>query len=446
MSDRIIRIGQLVNYMKRQIDQDIHLRKLMVSGEISNFTKHRSGHFYFSLKDNDAKMNCVMFKSYAMNVQMNIQEGMKVIVSCSVSMYEAQGSIQLYVHALQSDGLGDLYLAFEQLKEKLNAQGLFLQEHKQALPSYPMNIGVISARTGAAIQDVISILKRRWPICTITLYPSLVQGSHASRDIIKHLEIADTKHHDLILLVRGGGSIEDLWCFNDEQLAHTIYRMQTCIVSGVGHEVDTTLVDYVSDARAPTPSAAAELVSPNIQDVLFQLSKYQRQLNIRMRHAYETYESVLHSYKEKAYFKDGHELLKDMQVKFMMQIARLSAQEVYTHRQRRRLQGYTSALSQAATQAIIDEKHATMAMKELLKQSLRRYQQQKENQWKRSIELMEAYNPLAILKRGYSITSKNYKIVRSIHDVKHGDEVAVRLSDGYIKAKVIQGDNKNERE
>jgi exodeoxyribonuclease VII large subunit len=386
----------------------------MVSGEISNFTNHRSGHLYFSLKDNSAKMNCVMFKTSAQKMNLALKEGMKVIVTCSVSLYEPQGNIQLYVTKIQSDGVGDLFLAFEQLKKKLLAEGLFDAIHKKPIPQYPMDIAVISARTGAAIQDVLSIIERRWPLAKVKLYPSLVQGEQAAADLIRNVQLADNKH-ELILLVRGGGSIEDLWCFNSEELARVIYNAQTCIVSGVGHETDTTLVDYVSDARAATPSAAAELVTPNIVDVTNRIETQARMLETRMKTILEDKRMQIEYFKEKPVLTSSDALLKDDKMRLMMNINRLSHSEVYFQQQRHQLNEIAQHI-----------KHIAGIQVEQHKKHL-----------ERNISLLDAYNPLHILKRGYSITSKDDgTIVRSIHDVKKDDLLHIRFDDGIIDAKV----------
>lgn len=413
MSD-VIRVSSLVSYLKRSIEQDMRLRTLMVSGEISNFTNHRSGHLYFSLKDNSAKMNCVMFKTSAQKMNLALKEGMKVIVTCSVSLYEPQGNIQLYVTKIQSDGVGDLFLAFEQLKKKLLAEGLFDAIHKKPIPQYPMDIAVISARTGAAIQDVLSIIERRWPLAKVKLYPSLVQGEQAAADLIRNVQLADNKH-ELILLVRGGGSIEDLWCFNSEELARVIYNAQTCIVSGVGHETDTTLVDYVSDARAATPSAAAELVTPNIVDVTNRIETQARMLETRMKTILEDKRIQIEYFKEKPVLTSSDALLKDDKMRLMMNINRLSHSEVYFQQQRHQLNEIAQHI-----------KHIAGIQVEQHKKHL-----------ERNISLLDAYNPLHILKRGYSITSKDDgTIVHSIHDVKKDDLLHIRFDDGIIDAKV----------
>ena len=278
MSQNVYSVSALVHYIKQTLDNDIRIQSILIKGEISNFTNHRSGHWYFTLKDARSKISCVMFSSHARRCNILLKEGMKVIVTASVSMYEAGGSVQLYVTAVRSDGLGDLFLQLEEVKKKLAAQGLFDPQKKKPLPQYPMRIGVITAKTGAAVQDILTTISRRWPLAEVVVYPSLVQGIQASGAIVENLRKADQGGHDVILLARGGGPIEDLWCFNEEAVARAVFAMHTVIVTGVGHETDTTLVDYVSDARAPTPTAAAELITPDLEEVRMNVSLMRRRL------------------------------------------------------------------------------------------------------------------------------------------------------------------------
>ncbi|MEG1702615.1 MAG: exodeoxyribonuclease VII large subunit, partial [Erysipelotrichaceae bacterium] len=250
MKQVVYSVSTLVHYIKQSLDHDMNIQSILIKGEISNFTNHRSGHWYFTLKDNKAKLSCVMFSTNVARCPLVLKEGMKVIVSASVSMYEAAGTTQLYVNKVQVDGLGDLYLQYEQTKEKLAKEGLFDPSLKKAIPKYPMSIAIISAKEGAAIQDMLITIAKRWPIAQVSFYPSLVQGNQAVASLIECLKKAEQNHHEVILLARGGGSIEDLWCFNDETLARLIVSLTTPIISGVGHESDTTLVDYVADMRA----------------------------------------------------------------------------------------------------------------------------------------------------------------------------------------------------
>ena len=265
-------VSELNGYIKRIIESNRTLASVTVKGEISNFTAHRSGHFYFSLKDSEGQIKAVMFRSRAQTLRFMPESGMKVIVHGSVSVYERDGVYQLYASSIQPDGIGALYLAYEQLKEKLYKNGIFDPAHKMPLPKYPEKIGVITSPTGAAVRDIINVLKRRYPIASIYLYPSLVQGDGAEEDLIKAVDYFDRSNLcDVIIIGRGGGSIEDLWAFNSEKLAMRIFDCKIPIISAVGHETDFTICDFVADMRAPTPSAAAEISAPDIAELLLRL-------------------------------------------------------------------------------------------------------------------------------------------------------------------------------
>ncbi|MDH6366357.1 MULTISPECIES: exodeoxyribonuclease VII large subunit [unclassified Breznakia] len=412
---QVVELRKLAAYVKRAIDGDPKLRSLYVKGEISNFTHHRSGHMYFSLKDQNVSMSCVMFASHTRNVKFQVREGMQVIVLCSVSMYEARGSVQLYVTNMQSDGEGDLYLRLEQLKAQLHKEGLFAVEHKKQIPTYPMDIAIISAKTGAAIQDVFSIIERRWPAAKVKLYPSLVQGEQAASNIIQNLRIADQNHHEVILLVRGGGSIEDLWCFNDEMLARQIHAMQTPIVTGVGHETDTTLVDYVSDLRAPTPSAAAEIVTPDIHEVEMRLQEIKARAIRKVEQLLLDSRSELLYYQEKPLLSNKDALTKDDALHLQLIVQRLSKSKVYYERN-------ASALIRA---------------KERLYTSVKQYSQKQRQDYEKKVALLDAYSPLKILNRGYAVTfDQDDHVIKSVNDVHVGQDIHIRLQDGEIKAKV----------
>ncbi|MDR7870003.1 MAG: exodeoxyribonuclease VII large subunit [Tissierellaceae bacterium] len=263
-----LKVSEVNNYIKRIFTGDIILSNIEIEGEISNFKRHYSGHLYFSLKDDRARIRCVMFRSDAETITLDLSEGQKVIAKGYVSIYEQGGDYQLYVRELKHKGIGDLYASFEELKKKLEKEGLFNQEFKKDIPTIPMKIGIVTSSTGAAIKDIISVIKRRFPPCELLIYPSLVQGPNAPKDIIRGLKNLDNREYvDLIITGRGGGSIEELSAFNDEQLARTIFSMNKPVISAVGHETDFTIADFVADLRAPTPSAAAELAVPNIESL-----------------------------------------------------------------------------------------------------------------------------------------------------------------------------------
>lgn len=429
-------VGSLVKYIKGSLDHDIHLQSILVKGEVSNFTNHRSGHWYFSLKDNKAKISCVMFSSYACRCKMLLKEGMKVIVSASVSMYEASGTTQLYVTAVQQDGLGDLFLQLEEVKNRMRLEGCFDEARKKALPLYPMRIGVITAKTGAAIQDILTTISRRWPICDVCVYPSLVQGVSATKHLIENLEKADQNGHDVILLARGGGAIEDLWCFNEEALARAILSCATPIVTGVGHETDTTLVDYVSDARAATPTAAAELITPNIEDVKNSLSEMKVRMIQDMRQLYMEKKHQLIQIKENRYLKDPMSYIMKEQMTLAMHIQSLGNVEHMILSQKSILHQLSNALALQAKKITSENEKQIQSHQDELIYTMKQYANKQKQAYANQLSLLDAYSPLKILKRGYAITYQQNHVVKSIHDINEKETLRVRMQDGFIHAEV----------
>lgn len=414
MRNQVWTISTLVRYLKNSLDNDMNIQSILVKGEISNFTNHRSGHLYFSLKDAGGKMSCVMFSSAASKLKIVPKEGMQVIVRARVSLYEAAGNMQLYVTSMQSDGIGDLYLQFEALKEKLLKEGLFDERHKKQLPIYPSSIGVVCAKTAAAVQDVLSIIARRWPIADVRVYPSLVQGEKASEEIIQRLQEADQNQHDVILLVRGGGSIEDLWCFNNEALAYTIFNMNTCLISGVGHETDTTLVDYVSDRRAPTPSAAAEMITPDIHEVYEQIHIYKNRMKIAIQQKLMNERKSVQYIMDKPIFKNAEYFVQNDKMRLMMIIKSLYNVEKYVQ----------------------SNAHDLKIAKEALIQNMLMINKDNRTKFKKNVSLLDAFSPLKILERGYSITMKDDTAIRSINDVKENDKIKIMVNDGNMIATI----------
>lgn len=277
---KVLSVTDINNYIKNTMDNDFILNNASIRGEISNFKIHSSGHVYFSMKDQWSKINCVMFRSAAKGLKFLPEDGMKIIAKGRISAYVKDGSYQLYCDKLELEGLGELYIAFEKLKNKLDGEGLFKEEHKKELPQYAKKVGVITSQTGAAIRDIINVVTRRNKNCEILIYPSLVQGTNASSDIIRGIkELNKIKDLDIIILARGGGSIEELWAFNDEELAREVFKSKIPIITGVGHETDFTIVDFVSDKRAPTPSAAAEIAIKDIDELNSKLENCKNTLN-----------------------------------------------------------------------------------------------------------------------------------------------------------------------
>lgn len=387
-------VSALNSYIRRMFEADRMLNAVTVKGEISNFTYHRSGHLYFSLKDEGAQVKAVMFRSAAASLKFMPENGMKVIVRCSVSVYTQGGSYQLYVNSMQPDGVGALYLAYEQLKARLSEEGLFSEEFKKPLPKYPSRVGVITSPTGAAVRDIINVIGRRYPSAVIYIYPSLVQGDGAEENLIAGLDyFEESKLADIIIIGRGGGSIEDLWAFNGERLARKIFACETPVISAVGHETDFTICDFVADLRAPTPSAAAEIAVPDTKELLLRLDGlYDRCESLLLRHT-ERMQERLSRIKEKNIFTnpeaffDGYEL----------SVENLS----------------DALLSGVST--VFEKRGNALAL---------------------IAGKLHALSPLTTLARGYSVARTNRGAVRSIGDVGIGDTVTVRVVDGQFDATI----------
>ncbi len=299
MNEKYLTVTSLTRYLKYKFENDENLRKVFLKGEISNFKAHTTGHLYFSIKDETSKINAIMFKSNASKLNFMPVEGMKVLVTGSVRVYEATGNYQIYVDELIEDGIGNLYVAFEELKKKLTKEGLFDSKYKKALPKIPNKVGIVTAKTGAAIKDILSTIKRRYPLCETYLFPCLVQGENAPSDIVNKIKQADKYNLDVLIVGRGGGSFEDLNCFNDEEVARTIFACNTPVISAVGHEIDFTIADYVADFRAPTPTGAAEIAVPNIIDLKNILKQYNIRLNEAMMNKTNYLKLYLDSVKNK---------------------------------------------------------------------------------------------------------------------------------------------------
>ena len=411
-----ISVSDVNKIIKKDIESDVFLKNIQVIGEVSNYKGHNSGHMYFSLKDDESKINCVMFQSYASRVNFKLEDGMKVVVTCSVGAYITSGSYQLYVYNIDPIGVGGLYLQFEELKKKLQLEGLFDEEHKRSIPKYPLNIGVISAKEGAAIQDVITTIRRRWPIAKLTLHPSLVQGAYAADDIVKNLIEADKKDYDLIIVARGGGSIEDLWCFNEEIVARTVYDMKTPIISAVGHEVDFTIIDFVSSLRAPTPTAAAELATPNILDVTNDIGNYKQRLINSIKQIIDKNKLVIENYKNNPYLTKIENIFADRYQKINLLQQRLI---------------------NIRSNIINNTSHKIEITKNELIDSFNNVKLNLTNNIKKVEAKLDALSPLKVMTRGYGIIEKDNAVITSVDKVKLGDNLNIKLNDGTINASVI---------
>ena len=395
-SEMAITVTELNKYIKDKFEKDEYLAELLIKGEISNFKNHYTGHMYFTLKDEKSLIKCVMFKTYAQKLNFIPKDGMKVIILGGVSVFERDGVYQIYVKAIQEDGLGDLYTKYQQLKEKLEKQGLFDISHKKKIPMMPKIIGVLSSQTGSVIRDIINVSTRRNPNVYIRLLPVPVQGEGASEKIAYGIDYMNkNKLADVLILARGGGSLEDLWPFNEEIVANSIYNSEIPIISAVGHETDFTIADFVSDLRAPTPSAAAELAVPDIYEVKQKLNSYKDRLRMALVKKVEfmrlRYEKCMSS----SVFKEPTRRINDNYMKIDIYIKQIE---------------------------------------NIIKQKCK-------NEKTRYIELvskLDALSPLKTLSRGYSLAEKNNKIIKSVKQLNKGDEFKIRFADGKISAKYVQ--------
>lgn len=413
----VINVSQLNNYLKNLIDENIVLNNLLVKGEVSNLKYHPSGHVYFSLKDNDSVVKCVIFNSYVSNLNFRLNEGDKVVVNGNLSVYVQGGSYQIYVKNAVKDGVGNLYLEYEKLKKRLEEEGLFSNYHKRSIPKYPFKIGVVTSSSGAALRDIVSVIKRRWPLASIIVFPCLVQGNEASDTIIKSLENARNYNLDVVIVARGGGSIEDLWCFNDEKLAYYIYNYDIPVISGVGHETDFTICDFVSDMRAPTPTGAAELATSDINTLLNELEGYKNNLYKYISNTISN-NKMLISHLSMNFNKES--LLNSINNK-KENIKNLIL-----------IMGNCCSILYKDNNLVIKEE--VYKLKEAFKNKLN----ESKTDFGVAVKVLDNLSPLKTLARGYSVVKTSEKTVSSVKDVKVDDVIQVKVSDGKFYASVTK--------
>ena len=395
MKPEPISVSQLNKYIKNKVDQDEYLNNVLIKGEISNFKHHYTGHMYFTLKDNNSLIKCIMFKSYTPHLNFVPKDGMSVIVLGTVSVFERDGVYQIYCKAMQQEGIGDLYKEYEKLKAKLSEEGLFDESHKKKIPLYSKRIGVLTSETGSVIRDIINVSTRRNPNVYIKLLPVPVQGEGAGKKIADAINLMnERKLADIIIVARGGGSLEDLWPFNEEIVARAIYNSELPVISAVGHETDFSISDFVADLRAPTPSAAAELAVPDIDELKIKLNSYNNRYKVALKKQLE--------YKRLKYEK-------------------CMTRRVFKEPLQRINESYLHVDTQAKN---IENKFKLKIM-------------QKRSEFQNVVEKIDALSPLKTLSRGYSIMEKNGKIVKSKKELNIGDEVNIKLYEGTTKAKII---------
>lgn len=418
MIDNYITIGEINRYLKDLFDNDRNLQEVYLKGEISNFKAHTRGHFYFTLKDDTSRINAVMFSYRASSLKFVPSDGMKVLVKGKVSVYEATGAYQIYVDEMQEDGIGNLYIEFEKLKKKLAAEGLFDKDKKKRIPKVPRRIGIVTASTGAAIRDILTTIKRRFPICETILFPSLVQGTEAAKDIVRNIEIANTYDIDTLIVGRGGGSIEDLWPFNEEIVARAIYNSKVPVISAVGHEIDFTIADFVADLRAPTPTAAAELAVPDMETIKTYLDNVRSRSTISINSCIDTRRQNLSSLVNSYILKKPTAMyeIKEQNLDFL--IDRLN-KEMTLVIENMRIRLFKVSNSYVLTNPDILYKFKKQGLEHL-------------------INKLEVLNPMNTLKRGYAIVKSSSGVVSDIGNVKVDDIVNINVKNGIINAKVLE--------
>lgn len=436
-NEMVVSISSVIARIKNVLTQAMDLDGIWIQGEISNLTKHRSGHYYFSLKDKSGEMSCVMFSSYVSRLNFNVEEGMRVLVSGSINVYEQRGSLQLVIRQMKQDGLGDLYLEFEKRKQDLLRAGYFDESHKKAKPDYIENIGVVTGAQAAALQDVLSTIQRRWPMMKVTLYPSLVQGSLAPKSLIQSLKEADTHNHDALLIVRGGGSFEDLFCFNDVQLVKTIYSLNTYIVSGVGHEVDTTLCDLVCDHRSVTPTAAAQWVTLDQYEVMTQILKDRELLRQNMSMILNHNKLKLDSYKNHPYLKDPKSFIIEKQLKLDGYNTQIEYALELELQKKNVIKNYTQQMHLRMMNIVKVQENKLSMVPEKLRSNMQVLLQNSRHSLQKNCALLDAYSPLKVLSRGYSISKIEDKVIKHVKDVARDDIMVTRVNDGVITSCVV---------
>ncbi len=421
MSDKYLSVTALTRYIKYKLDNDKYLQDVYLKGEISNFKAHTRGHFYFTLKDDTSRINAIMFSFNASKLKFMPEDGMKVLVKGKISVFESTGNYQIYVSDMLEDGVGNLHIAFEQLKKKLGDEGLFDPKYKKEIPKIPMRVGIVTASTGAAVKDILSTIKRRFPICKTILFPCLVQGELAKDDIVKKLDIADNYNLDVIILGRGGGSIEDLWPFNEEVVARKVFSCKTPIISGVGHQIDFTICDFVADKRAETPTGAAERAVPVLTDLLLEIDNYKiRYLNSVKR------------------ILDNNKLrLKKLTDSYVLKNP-LSMYEIKEQKLDNLIDKFNTCMN---TILYKNKSKLEIMLNSIVFKEPTILYEDKMKKTNHLIEKLEILNPLSALKRGYSIVKKDNKCISNVNDINKDDMLDVTISNGILNVKVLEVKN-----
>lgn len=435
MEKRYLTVSALNRYLKVKIDSDEQLQKILIKGEVSNFKHHSSGHLYFTLKDETSRINAVMFASKARKLPFELEDGMKVLIQASVSVYDVAGTYQLYVDNIEQDGLGNLYLRYEQLKKALALEGLFDQEHKHKIPKFPNKIAVLSAYPSAALADIVRTIKLRFPVVRVIIFPIPVQGKGAYLHIIKALNYVDTLGFDTIIIARGGGTLEDLWNFNEEALARAIYSCKTPIISGVGHEIDFTICDFVADYRCATPTAAGIKATPDLIELKQSVNNINYTLNTLIKQKITLNRQVLTKLNTFYLFKNPNKLFEDKKIKIDYLSDRLK--DIFIHNlnyQSNKTKNLIQTFNHQTNLFTLEQKNhlslINQTMEQLIKQKIK-YEKEKLYY---TLSKLNTLSPLKVLERGYAIILKEDDVVLAVNELKTGDKIKIKMKDGSKNA------------
>ncbi|MBF2757170.1 MULTISPECIES: exodeoxyribonuclease VII large subunit [unclassified Staphylococcus] len=429
-------VTTLTKYIKYKFDQDPHLQSILLKGELSNFKRHSSGHLYFNVKDKDSVISAMMFKGNASKLTFDPKEGDEVLLEARVSVYERRGNYQIYVNKMELDGIGNLYQKLEQLKIKLKKEGYFSNKYKKPIPRFPKKIAILTASTGAAIRDIVSTINSRYPLVEKIQLSTLVQGTQAKEDIIEKIKHADALGVDTIIVGRGGGSIEDLWNFNEEDVVKAIFECQTPIISAVGHETDFTLSDFVADVRAATPTQAAVIATPDQYELMQQIKQYQFSLSRYIKQYLEKQHKQLDHLSSYYKFKQPS-LLYDQQIQrkddLEKQLSQLISSKIESKKYQIKVlrQNFNlKALKQSITQNNKHLMNINSRLTNLTKKSIQNNQLELKNK----IELLNNLSPTNTMLRGYTIINKNDQVITSTQDLNENDEITLAMKDGSVDA------------
>ena len=444
MSEEYVTVSALTKYIKYKFDKDPHLGRIYLTGEISNF-RLRPTHQYFSLKDENAIISATMFQSAFKKIQFRPEEGMKVLVIGKVSVFEKSGQYQINIEHMEPDGVGALYLAYEQLKKKLEAEGLFSLP-KKPIPQFPKKIAILTSESGAVIQDIQTTVARRFPIVQLVLYPTVVQGVHAVNSILKNLDLVEQEDYDVVIIGRGGGSIEDLWAFNEEPVVRRVAELSIPVISSVGHETDTTLIDFVSDMRAATPTAAAEIATPVLMEIHQQLRNLQTRLEQALSRQLQIKRERMQALANASIFQNPERIYQVYQQRvdqLEMRLQQMMQQSVQHKRQQLVKNQHRLELG-SPSRRVQTEKQALQYLAKRLEQAQGQLMKDKKQQFQRAIQQLDLLSPLKIMNRGYGILQQEETIIKSVDQLEVNQELTIQLVDGTVRSKVTSVEKGNQ--